>query len=290
MTLLAVLADIHGNLPALDVVTDDLAQFDVDHVVVAGDIVNWGPFSAQVMQRVVEAGWAVIRGNNEFYLLDYQTPRAPAAWHEYTLLPWLHNQLQGQWHAIIAAWPDTLSLRFPDAPPLRIVHGTPHSPWQPILPNAADEEILALLESVEEITIVSGHTHLSLDRRVDRWHVLNPGSVGVPLDGLHEASYMLLCGDESGWHPTLRRIPFDVEPILAEFRRQCFEEQYGITARLVMDEFEIARLQIHPFLHWRSACCPGVPLTDELLEQFRAVNIWDYTPMAYRINMTISCN
>ena len=70
MTRLAVLADLHGNLPAFEAVRTDLAQFSVDRVVVAGDLINWGPSSAEVAARVLEAGWAVIRGNNEFYLLD----------------------------------------------------------------------------------------------------------------------------------------------------------------------------------------------------------------------------
>jgi predicted phosphodiesterase len=129
MTRLAILADIHGNLPALEAVLQDLSQFKMDHVIVAGDVINWGPFSAQVMERVTREGWAVIRGNNEFYVLDYNTPRAPSEWEEYSLLPWLHRQLNGHWRNVIAAWPDALSLRFPDAPPLRVVHGSPRSPW-----------------------------------------------------------------------------------------------------------------------------------------------------------------
>lgn len=48
MTKLAILADIHGNLPALEAVADDLARHGVDRVVVAGDLINWGPFSAAV--------------------------------------------------------------------------------------------------------------------------------------------------------------------------------------------------------------------------------------------------
>jgi predicted phosphodiesterase len=121
MTRLAILADIHGNLPALEAVLQDLSQFKMDHVIVAGDVINWGPFSAQVMERVTREGWAVIRGNNEFYVLDYNTPRAPSEWEEYSLLPWLHGQLNGHWRNVIAAWPD--------APPLRVVHGSPRSPW-----------------------------------------------------------------------------------------------------------------------------------------------------------------
>jgi hypothetical protein len=50
-----------GNLPALEAVRRDLSQFRIDCVVIAGDVINVGPFSEQVMERVVEDGWAVIR-------------------------------------------------------------------------------------------------------------------------------------------------------------------------------------------------------------------------------------
>jgi Icc-related predicted phosphoesterase len=126
MSKLAILADIHGNLPALEAVIRDIdAQGGVDQVVVAGDVVNWGPFSAAVMARVSREDWAVIRGNNEYYLLEYNTPRQPEHWKNFALLPWLYEQLEGNWHRLIATWPDELSLRYPDAPPIRVFHASP---------------------------------------------------------------------------------------------------------------------------------------------------------------------
>ncbi|HEX8217763.1 MAG TPA: metallophosphoesterase family protein [Chloroflexia bacterium] len=106
MTRVAVLADIHGNLPALEAVSRDLEQFGVDLVVVAGDLINWGPCSEQVLEFVAERRWPVIRGNHEFYLLDYGTDRAPVAWQDssqFATLPWLRNQLAGRWQTTIAA-------------------------------------------------------------------------------------------------------------------------------------------------------------------------------------------
>lgn len=50
MTRLAILSDMHGNLPALEAVLRDLSQFKVERVIVAGDVINWGPFSAQVYE------------------------------------------------------------------------------------------------------------------------------------------------------------------------------------------------------------------------------------------------
>ena len=67
MTRLAVLADIHGNLPALQAVMVDMAQFQVDPVIVARDAVDWGPFSAQVVECIVKGNWAVVCGNNGLY-------------------------------------------------------------------------------------------------------------------------------------------------------------------------------------------------------------------------------
>jgi predicted phosphodiesterase len=284
MTRLAVLADIHGNLPALEVVMADMQAYHVDHVVVAGDVVNWGPFSAQVMERVTGEGWAVIRGNNEFYLLDYNTPRQPAHWSGYTLLPWLYEQLKGHWHHVIASWPDEISLRFPDAPPVRVFHGSPGNPWVSIVPNAAEAEIVNRLAEVEESTIIAGHSHLPMGRRFGRWHVVNPGSVGVPLDGDLTASYVILEGDVSGWTPIFRRIPFDSERLLAEFERQRFTERYEPVAHLVIEELKTARLQVYPFGQWRRKHHPDEPETMALLELFASVDRWEYTPPEYHIN------
>jgi len=287
MTRLAILADLHGNLPALEAVLNDMASFGVEHVVVAGDVINWGPFSAQVTERVLQEGWAVIRGNNEFYLLDHNTPRAPTEWSDpaqYPMLPWLSRQISVQQRTRIAAWPDTLSLRFPDAPPLRVAHGTPRSPWEPMYPIARDEDLLPKLEGVEESTVIVGHTHLPMERRVGRWHVLNPGSVGLPLDGDPTARYMLLESEGDNWRPTIRRVPFDYEPLFREFERQRFVEECHLIGHLAHKEFKTSRLQLLPFLLWRQAQCPAEPLSFDLLARYTEADRWAYTPLAYHVN------
>jgi predicted phosphodiesterase len=291
MTRLAILADIHGNLPALEAVQADLAQFMVDQVVVAGDVVNWGPWSAEAAARVLEAGWAVIRGNNEFYLLDYQSPRAPAAWADlshWSLLPWLQEQLDGRWPALIGAWPDTLSLRFIDAPPVRVVHGSPRGNTEPMLPGEAEADIAAMLAGVGEPLVIAGHTHLPMARRItaggaaNTWQVYNPGSVGVPLDGQFLARYMLLEGDSRGWRPSFRAVPSDPAPVLREFERQGFVERCGVIGELIVDEFRHARLELLPFLTWRRATCPECSLSFDLLSEYRQIDPRPYVSEAYR--------
>lgn len=274
MTRVAILADIHGNLPALEAVIADLKGQSVDQVVVAGDVINWGPFSAQVVERIIAAGWAVIRGNHEYYLLDYGTPRAPALWHDpdhFSTLPWLRRQLPERLRARIAAWPDTISLRPPDAPPLRIVHGTPRSPWEPLFPWATADELAPLLAGIAEETIVTAHIHMPIDMHRGRWHIVNPSSVGLPLDGTWDAIYLLLDGDADGWHATFRRVPYDIAPVYAEFARQGFVEECGVIGELILEEFRTSDLQIVPFHHWRAATCPQAPFTPETLAAYRAL-------------------
>ena len=282
MTRLALLADIHGNLPALEAVLARLATQAVDQVVIAGDVINWGPFSAAVLERVCGQGHAIIRGNNEYYLLEYGTARMPAHWRDYELLPWLHGQLDDHWRREIACWPDELSLRFADAMPLRVVHGAPGDHLCSLHPLLDEATLAGRLAEVAEPTVVAAHSHLPLDRQAGGRHLINPGSVGVPLDGRPGiARYALLEGRPAGWSVRQQCVSYDLTPLFAEFARQGFAEQYGITAQLVIEEFRTATLQVHPFNVWRQSCCPRALLNAATLARFRAADILQYTPPEY---------
>jgi predicted phosphodiesterase len=288
VTKLAVLSDIHGNLPALEAVISDLKKLDVDHVIVAGDVINFGPFARQVTELVIENGWSVIRGNNEYFLVDYKTPRAPAQWDDpvqFAPIVWLDRQFNHRLKTLIASWPDALNLRFRDAPPLQLFHGTPNSPWDSIHGTLTDEEIEELLGSVEADYIICGHTHLPMDRQSGRWRIFNPGSVGVPLDGVFSASYMILEGNEQGWMPAFRRIPFDYEAIFEEFEKSGYNKECGPIGRLTLEMYKAAR-PLFGFLQWREHLRPNEPLSEALLDEYLSTaNWWEFVHPAYHVNM-----
>jgi putative phosphoesterase len=288
MTRLAILSDIHGNLPALEAVMADMKRFDVDQVIVAGDVMNFGPFSRQTAEIVIAQNWPVIRGNNEFFLIDYDTPRAPAEWSDplqFAPIAWLSRQFDQTLKKQIAAWPDSLNLRYEDAPPIQVFHGTPHDPWDSIYWTLTDEEIKKLLSTVDAEFVICGHTHLPLDRQSGRWRIFNPGSVGVPLDGMLSASYMILEGNEKGWQPTFRRIPFDYEVIFEEFERSGYNHEAGPMGRLTLEIYKRAR-PVLGFLRWREKYKPGSLLTHELVDEYLENANWaDFAHRAYLINM-----
>lgn len=287
MTTLAILSDIHGNLPALEAVLKDMAQYRVDQVIVAGDSIL-GPFSEQVVEYIVEKSWMVIQGNYESYLLNYDNPRTITEWgntFEYPIPAWLNHLMSVSMKAVIALWPDVLHLKYQDALPLLISHGSPRNKWESIYPTLSDGEIEAIFASVDENIVITGHTHLILDRRVNRWHIYNPGSVGAPLDGLMAASYILLKDDEDGWQSVFRRAAFDVGPLLREFERQGFIETCGVVGSLLFESFKTARPQ-GGFLCWRKEHYPDVPLSQEMLNEYLSTcKWWEYTHPAYRVNM-----
>jgi hypothetical protein len=167
---------------------------------------------------------------------------------------------------------------------VRVVHGSPRSHFEPIYPQSSNAEIVEMLDGIAESTMICGHTHLPIDRQVNGWHILNPGTVGVPLDGTFDASYMILDGDERGWRATFRRVPYDRTSLFQEFERLRFVEHTGVIGHLVIEEFRSARLEVHPFIYWHQAICPDEPQTFELLQHYAGVDRMAYIPTAYQFH------
>ena len=284
MTRIALISDIHGNLPALESVMADMKQFAPDHVVVAGDMVNWGPFSTEVMQVVTENRWTTIRGNNEYYVINAKSPRRPAQWSEFTLLEWLHDQLT-DWVHVIAGLPDDLLLLYPDAPDVHMCHGIPENCWKGIYPpeHDADEQIKEWLLPARAKTIFCGHTHIPINRRVGEYHIINPGTVGVPLLGESVSSYMILDGNENGWSVAEHRtLPLDSALLLPAWEAQDFAARCGVVAVMVMEEFKQSRLMVHSFNMWMKELYPTTQTMFEHGEAFLMTDPTPYIPAQYR--------
>lgn len=291
MTTIAVLSDIHGNLPALEAVLADIPQFDVDAIIVAGDSVNSAPFSAQVLERLVGVGAHIMRGNHEFYALDHNTPREPEERKHFTTPIWLKRHLGKKWLNFIASLPDTLTLHYPDAHSIRVFHGIPNNHFKGVYPITPPEDIHAIFEPIPEETIILAHTHLAMNRHINthgrKWHLMNAGSVGLPLDGVAgRASYMILDGDYEGWRPTFRRVMYDISPLFDEFDKSEIIEMCGATGRMIVEEFRYGKPYIYPFNAWMRKQHPNKPDSVELAEEFLKLDydteILSFVPIHYR--------
>ena len=178
---IALLADIHGNLPALEAVLADLEAQQPDYVLLDGDLINGVPFSASVIDYVRQRDWVVVRGNHEFYYLDFGTTRAlpgnddPDRWGQ---LHWLIEQLTPVQGNYLAMLPDERTLYLPGTQPLRVAHGVPGRNRVGFYNDQPEAQIAGEIQEIQEHTLISAHTHVQIDRQirfdVDRARVHRP--------------------------------------------------------------------------------------------------------------------
>jgi predicted phosphodiesterase len=246
---LAVLADIHGNYAALEAVADHIDRWQPDAVVVAGDIVNRGPRSREclrfVRERAASAGWRLIRGNHEEYLIAVagdpsDAPGIAGAVREN--VRWSARQL-GDDVAALAAMPEQASLAAPDGGEARVVHASMRHNRDNILAATPDDLLREQIAPAPPLICV-GHTHKPLIRSIDASLVVNAGSVGLPFDGDVRASYAQLRW-QVGWQAAIVRVPYDRDQAERDYFETGFLHESGVVAKLIHDEFRTARSRLN---------------------------------------------
>ncbi len=299
---LAVLADIHGNIHALQAIATRLEQIQPDAVVVVGDIINAVPFSREVIDFVQRQDWIIIRGNHEFYYLDFASGRAPAAWQDaerWGQLHWLVEHISPEQGNYLASLPDELMLCFPGTEPLRITHGLPGVHRWGFNNSMPASSIADKLTGVSQETFINAHSHLQIDRLVRErsngeaevknndpffeekpspepprtWHVINPGSAGLPLNGDVRAQFAVLesVSPQSipgGWRVSHHRVPYDRRPALAAYTERGMLQAGGVISEVFYWELVTGLSEISLFFRWVRKNMPENDAT--LREEFEA--------------------
>lgn len=289
---IAVLADIHGNLHALEAVAREVDRLGADHVIVDGDLINALPFSPEVIDFVRRRNWTVVRGNHEFYYLDFGTERAlagmddPDRWGQ---LHWMVERISPEQGDYLAVLPDERTLFFNGVEPIRVAHGVPGRNRVGFYNEQPEPSIVAEIENVQERTVISAHTHVQVDRHVSmprsaesdlfadphksarrrrerwnlngderHWHVINPGSVGLPLNGDPRAQFAVIesvpeADVPGGWRATHFNIPYDRRPALEAFTSTGMLEAGGTITELFYWELVTAEPEIISFYEWARA-------------------------------------
>lgn len=204
---IAALYDIHGNLPALEAVLDDMAREDVDRVVVGGDVLP-GPMPSETLARLVEIGLPTdfIHGNGEtdtLAELDGVPSRVPEAFRE--AVRWSGSRLDAEGVRLVRRWPATVRASVSGVGDVLFCHATPESDTEIFTRLTPEKDVAPFFAGVDVDLIVCGHTHMQFDRTVGGVRVVNAGSVGMPFG--EPGAYWLLIGP--GVH--LRRTDYDLE-------------------------------------------------------------------------------
>ncbi len=227
---LAVIADIHGNLPALEAVLTDARQHEVEGYVVAGDFSD-GPQAPDVLRTLLTLNGWMIRGNRENYFLAYDAGDAPESWYtggQWAGLRWMYRRLGRETLNFIASLPEQRVISIDGRAPIRVVHGSLSSASGLLLPErdavarALYERagllrlgyrhagLAAALAQIDEPVLICAHSHIPWqEEHADRL-VFNPGSVGAPINEDVRAQYALLTWEDGRWQVEQRAIQYDL--------------------------------------------------------------------------------
>jgi predicted phosphodiesterase len=220
--VLALLYDIHGNLPALEAVLADAGP--VDGYLLGGDYATAGAWPRETVDRLKELGDATwIRGNADRWLVDRHDAPAPVDEAAKATAELLGEELVEE----LVGLPESTVVGG-----TLYCHASPQSDMESFLPEPGDRDA-ELLMGVEAPRVVFGHTHIAFARPGPGGiELANPGSVGMPWDGDHRAAYAVIDGDRL----ELRRVEYDWRASVAAVRERVGE----LPAR----RMELARFQV----------------------------------------------
>ena len=214
--MIAVLYDVHGNLAALDAVLEDARSAGAEQWILGGDYALFGPWPAEAVARLRELEPAVwVRGNVDRWAGD------PAAAPDDAGLQEAIADCRGALGDTVADELGALPFEA-ELEGARIVHASPVSDLRSFAPEAGPEDE-ELLDGTAQPRLLFGHTHIQFRRHVGSVELVNPGSVGMPLDGDPRAAYALIGPDGT---LELRRVGYDPGAAIARLREAFGERDW----------------------------------------------------------------
>jgi len=207
---LAIVSDVHGNLPALDAVQADLEGVRPDQVVHGGDLALGGPHPVEVVDRIRELGWPGVLGNTDELLGGASRVLPPSLGFVADAAAMTREMLGAE----RVAWLTGLPIEW-RAEGVALVHATPGDCWAIVPHDAPDEKLREVYGPLGALTAAYCHIHHPYVRLLDRLTVVNSGSLSLALDGDVRASYVIIDGAQIEH----RRVAYDLEPVAEDMVR-----------------------------------------------------------------------
>lgn len=231
---LAVLADVHANLPALEAVLDWLRQEGVNQGLVLGDLVGYGPDAIEVVDRLRASGFRIIKGNHDHAVAlgAFERGLSKNARH---VAEWTHAQLSAEQRDWLKQLPPVL-----DTEQWMAVHGAPLDPefFYGYVYEMTYRENLDKLAELQRRLCFHGHSHMpglygrdaeGQDRHrtgeqlsLDEFEhcLVCPGSVGQPRNGVPYAQFAIY--DPERNEVEFKALAYDYEPVVERMKGEGF--------------------------------------------------------------------
>lgn len=239
---IALLGDIHANLPALEAVLAAIdARSDIQAILHTGDLVGYSPWPNETVALIWERRIAGVAGNydstvatdHEHCGCRYENPiQAELSHRSYE---WTRSCVWAETKRFLAALPFRLDFRprggHASGPQLILVHGAPTRNTLYLDADRQDEFLATMIQKAaarDGDLLAFGHTHIPWRREVDGVHFLNVGSVGKPKDGDWRAAYAVVeFPDEGSPVSEIIRVEYDLDRVVAAIQESELPQEFA---------------------------------------------------------------
>jgi putative phosphoesterase len=228
----AVITDIHGNLPALEAVLGRIEELGIEEVYCGGDLVGYGPHPNEVCALIEERGIPTIHGNYD-YAIARDLEDCGCAYvnpHDRELgqrsVDWTLAHTNPEAKAFMRGLP--FSLRFDlGSNRLHLVHGSPRKVNEYLFEEKPASLYERLARAEEAETLVFGHTHKPWIREYGGVLFVNCGSVGKPKDGDPRGAFAVFEDAGDRIDARIERVAYDAEAVAREVTAAGLPDEYA---------------------------------------------------------------
>lgn len=227
---IALVSDIHANLPALEAVLAHAREQGVEALWNLGDQVGYGAFPEQVVARLRRQYSLSTLGRFDRQVVRFK--KRKEKWHrskgieEYLALEWAYEQLSNKSRKYLRFLTQEIRMQVRGKRVL-LTHGTPGAEEGYLTPETPDKVLAKIAREAKADLILCGGSHQAFARTVEGVWFVNPGSAGLPTDGDRRASYAILEIGPEEIQVAPHRLDYDLEPLLAELRRHNLPDAFS---------------------------------------------------------------
>src|SRR6478672_10406521 len=209
----AILADIHGNLPAVEAVLEDIARTSPDYIVAAGDLALRGAHPKEVVQLLDDKCDALLMGNTDCYIAgNYLGGAYRERDHWKTdLLHWTRDQLGADLVKRLGELPFSARYSPRRGQDLFVCHANPRNLEESVDPTLDERQLQRFFQHVDAAAVAFGHLHFPYRRRLGRMIIADVASAGIPRDGDLRPAWGLFTYTPKGWRVQIRRVRYHVK-------------------------------------------------------------------------------
>ncbi len=252
----AVIADIHGNLPACEAVLEDVARAAPDYIVAGGDLALRGAHPREVLDLVEDKCDVLLVGNTDCYIAGQYLGgayRERDHW-KMDLLMWTREQVGEAWIQKLAALQFSVRYEPRRGQDLYVCHANPRNLEDSLEPTLDEPALRRYLANLDAAAVAFGHLHFPYRRRVGRMLIADVASAGLPRDGDLRPAWGLFTFTPKGWRVQIRRVRYPVRKAT-----QAITARHVPGAPLLIHKLVEARYRNHAALTEAARRHSGLP-------------------------------